>query len=426
VWIDCYPEAVEAWRKGPLTCLARVNPRYPVKRNRGYPFIEMAAIGENFSGISGIGWRSLDGSSLTRFKVGDTLFAKITPCPENGKIAFVDQLAEQIGLGSTELIVLAPLPSTDPRFLFHLVCSHRVRGHATARMEGSTGRQRVPDDVFEKWLLVPIPDLTEQTWIANILDAVDAAILRLRKTIDRAREVKRALVQKLFVQGLRGESQKKSPIGVIPSSWSVVPVSFTVSSFQYGLSVKMDQKGTVPILRMGNLQNGDVVLNDLKYISRPKKIIQSYFLNRGDVLFNRTNSQELVGKIGIYRHDVTSVFASYLIRLIPDISHINSYYLGHVLGSYSAQCRIKRFATPGVQQVNINATNLGKVLIPLPTPPDGLSEQREIAAILEAADAVVQRSQPVLSAYQSLKASLMHDLLIGRLRIVNHREALAS
>src|SRR5262249_15426288 len=99
-------------------------------------------------------------------------------------------------------------------------------------------------------------------------------------------------------------------------------------------------------------------LDDLKCVNLPDKVLEPYIIRRGDVLFNRTNSQEWVGKVGIYRHDPEVVFASYLIRLLPDTTRVDNYYLGHVLGSYSAQCRIKRYATPGVQQVNINATNL--------------------------------------------------------------------
>ena len=96
---------------------------------------------------------------------------------------------------------------------------------------------------------------------------------------------------------------------------------------------------------------------------------------------------------------------------------MDSYYLGHVLWSYSAQCRVKHYATPGVQQVNINATNLGKVLIPVPTREDGLREQRDISALLEAADALIRSYGPVLAAHESLKTSLMDDLLTGRVRV---------
>ena len=114
-----------------------------------------------------------------------------------------------------------------------------------------------------------------------------------------------------------------------------------------------------------------------------------------------------------------AVFASYLIRLIPNMAMVNPYYLGQVLNSYPAQCRIKRYATPGVEQVNINATNLGKVLVPVPAGKHGLDEQREIAAILEKADAVIRGYQTVLNAQVALKKSLIRDILTGQTRVGN-------
>jgi type I restriction enzyme S subunit len=270
------------------------------------------------------------------------------------------------------------------------------------------------------------PRPNEQAAIVRILGAVDTALERTREAVKQAREVKRALLQRVLSEGLRGESQKKTAIGHVPRSWNVVPISFAIENFQYGLSVPMGQKGKLPILRMGNIQSGGVVLSDLKYVDLSDKVIPRYLLKRGDVLFNRTNSQEWVGKVGIYRDHTPAVFASYLIRLLPDAAKVDNYYLGHVLGSYSAQCRVKRYATPGVQQVNVNATNLGKVLIPLPAGDDGLHEQREIAALLEAADAVIRGHESVIAAQQTLRASLMHDLLTGRARLPIGSKAVRS
>jgi type I restriction enzyme S subunit len=264
---------------------------------------------------------------------------------------------------------------------------------------------------------IPVPPEDEQSLIAKIIDAAETAITDAAKVADRAREVKRALCQRCFAHGVRGERQKKSPVGWIPKSWNVVPVGAVVSEFQYGLSVPMQAKGTLPILRMGNLQAGDVLLTGLKYVTLPDRFTTPYLLRRGDVLFNRTNSQELVGKMGIYRSDEPCVFASYLIRLKADPEQIDSYYLGQLLDSYDAQCRIKRYATPGVQQVNINATNLGKVLIPVPPGKAGLEEQRDIAEILEQADATIREFGPKQKALQELKHALMHDLLTGTVRL---------
>ena len=335
-----------------------------------------------------------------------------------GRVGFIE--ADMPGHAfSNFLQLLRPNPEEiNPRFLGWVLYRINQTGRII-RLEQQTTQMRNLHFRDYLTMLLPVPPSNEQADIAKILDAADAALERTRAAVEQARDVKRALVQRVLAEGLRCEPRIKSPIGLVPRSWHVVPTSAVIESFQYGLSVPMEQKGKLPILRMGNIQNGDVVFSDLKYVSLPEKHVSPYFLKRGDVLFNRTNSQEWVGKVGIYRHDSPAVFASYLIRLVPDDTKVDPYYLGHVLGSYSAQCRIKRYATPGVQQVNINATNLGKVLIPVPIGEDGLKEQRDIAALLEAADAVVQTFEPVLRAQQSLKVSLMHDLLTGRVRVVN-------
>ena len=271
---------------------------------------------------------------------------------------------------------------------------------------------------------IPLPPPEEQAAIARILDAVDTALERTREAAKRAQDHERAVVQRVFTEGLYGEVQQKSSIGHIPRSWQVVPVKCVVENFQYGLSVPMDDRGHLPILRMGSIQKGDVKFSDLKYVNLPDDEVAPYLLNRGDVLFNRTNSQEWVGKVGIFRHSTPAVFASYLIRVHPITTKVYPVYLGHVLGTHSAQCRIKRFATPGVQQVNVNATNLGKVLIPLPVGEAGLQEQRRIGALLEAARDLVRSYDPVVAALQALKHSLMHDLLTGKVRVGDVAEAL--
>jgi len=261
------------------------------------------------------------------------------------------------------------------------------------------------------------PGQEEQAAIVRILDAVDNTINETRDAMDRAKDVRRALRQRLFSHGTRGERQKKTRIGWIPQSWDVIALSTIVDEFQYGLSVPMQTSGHLPILRMGNIQDGDVLLRDLKYVTLLEKRTAPCMLKRGDVLFNRTNSQELVGKIGVYRSDVAAVFASYLIRLKMDPDFVDNYFIGQLLDSNDTQCRIKRYATPGVQQVNINAKNLGKALIPFPPVGKGLDEQKDIAAILEHADSTIRSFVPKLDRLAELKRALSNDLFTGRIRV---------
>jgi type I restriction enzyme S subunit len=311
----------------------------------------------------------------------------------------------------------------DAQFLYYLL---HYGLSAFIRLSGGTTFGAITRrDIARVRFAVP-SDVDEQAAVARILAAVDTALERTRAAVERARDVKRALVQRVFSEGLRRKPTRKTAIGHLPRSWDVAPVGSVVTAFQYGLSVPMQPRGALPILRMGNNQDGDVLLSDLKFVTLPPKVVDPYLLRRGDVLFNRTNSQEWVGKVGIFRHEARVGFASYLIRLLPDLMKVDNYYLGHVLAAYPTQCRIKRYATPGVQQVNINATNLSKVLIPLPPGEEGLREQREIAATLEAADAAARSFEPVLAAQLSLKKSLMHDLLTGRVRVRDTSKVVAS
>lgn len=348
------------------------------------------------------GWSVMVGSNGNRQRIGNAVF--------------VEQDAEFLFAS----FLLAAKPKIDsaiiPEFFYRWLRSEQVQSYLSASSEGSTGLSNLSHSFFRK-MAIAFPDTHEQAAIARVLDAVDAAIDRAREVATQATEVKRALAQELFSKGTRGEPQKKSPVGFIPKSWEVKPVNAVVTNFEYGLSLPMHLKGATPILRMGNIQQGDVVMDELKYVTISRALLDRYLLKRGDVLFNRTNSQELVGKVGIYRSDVPAVFASYLIRLHADAELVDKYYLGQLLNSYNAQCRIKRFATPGVQQVNINAKNLGKVLIPVPVGSTGVGEQREIAAMLEAADAKRRAHEPVTAALAQLKKSLMHDLLTGAVRV---------
>ncbi len=112
----------------------------------------------------------------TKFRNGDTIMARITPCLENGKTAKVSILdGGEIGFGSTEYIVFRAKKGTDPDFLYYLVCSPLVREPAIKSMVGSSGRQRVQTSVVEN-LTIPVPPFREQRIIGGVLKALDDKI----------------------------------------------------------------------------------------------------------------------------------------------------------------------------------------------------------------------------------------------------------
>src|SRR3989339_387067 len=159
-----------------------------------------------------------------------------------------------------------------------------------------------------------------------------------------------------FAQGDNDEDQ-------LPESWIVTALENLCEGFQYGTSAKSQKSGKVPVLRMGNIQNGKIDWTDLAYTSDEDEI-NKFILRKGDVLFNRTNSPELVGKTGIYKGERPAIFAGYLIR-IKNYPELNSEYLNYCLNTVYAREFCQQVKTDGVSQSNVNAQKLGKFPLPL-------------------------------------------------------------
>lgn len=151
-------------------------------------------------------------SGGTKFRNGDTIMARITPCLENGKTAKVDVLDDnEVGFGSTEYIVFRAKEGNDPDFVYYLVTSPEVREPAIKSMVGSSGRQRVQTDVVQG-LKVRVPDLEGQRAIAGILKTLDDKIAANRRVNDNLTEQARAVFQAWFID--------YEPFGgAAPSDW---------------------------------------------------------------------------------------------------------------------------------------------------------------------------------------------------------------
>jgi type I restriction enzyme S subunit len=424
---DCFADAIPEWPRGPVSSLAVVSPRYPMKKGQEYPFVEMASVGEDFAGILQFATRALEGSGLSRFKVGDTLFAKITPCPQNGKVAFVDSIPGELGLGSTEFIVLSPRPDTAPRFLYHLACSHDVRGRAAARMEGSTGRQRVPDEVFTKRLLVPLPDPDEQAAIARILDAVDTALERTRAAVERARELRKSLIHELLSRGSAREEQRNSAAGFIPRSWACEELGKYLADGPTNGVYRPESDyafhGT-RIIRIDDFEDGYIKnIEELRRVVVEPMIQARYAVTEDDVVINRVNSLSHIGKsVLVPCLNEPTIFESNMMRVRCGPG-LRPAFLNLVLCSDIARRHWLARAKPAVNQASVNQRDARE--LPLPIPPT-MDEQDEIAAVVSASQRQIDLLNGVGAAQQQLKKSLMHDLLTGRVRVRDTSKMVAS
>ena len=215
-------------------------------------------------------------------------------------------------------------------------------------------------------LKIPCPPLEEQKRIATILDKADGIHKKREQAIKLADDFLRAKFLEMF--GTPANNIHRFPKGTIRD---------LVDSVNYGTSAKASiDSGEYPILRMGNITyQGRWDFTDLKYLDLSVKEKDKYLVKEGDLLFNRTNSKELVGKTAVYEEDRPMAFAGYLIRVRPT-SIGNNYYISGYLNSIHGKITLMNMCKSIVGMANINAQELQNIEILIP--PKHLQDEYEI------------------------------------------------
>lgn len=167
---------------------------------------------------------------------------------------------------------------------------------------------------------------------------------------------------------------------IYTTHYPVIPAKQFICECQYGLSEKASkEKIGLPILRMNNLQNSSIDISDLKYLTEDTKSIDKYVLNEGDLLFNRTNSKELVGKTAVFSLPEKYVFASYLIRVVVDSNKVDVNYINYLFATKIIRSQIDLLSRQVLGQANINVDELKSLRFPIPP----LTIQREIVCTID-------------------------------------------
>ncbi len=197
-------------------------------------------------------------------------------------------------------------------------------------------------------------------------------------------------------------------------TWKTVPIGTVIRSSQYGLSLPADPNGHVPIVGMKDIQDGRVHIDPNVCVSLSEEDAQDYLLADGDILLNRTNSPDLVGKTGIYRGEGRAVFASYLVRFVLDRERVDPDYVIQILASEGGQRHIKQLATRAVSQANLNPTTFkNHFYIPLPQ----LGEQILIRNVLVAWDSAIEKTERLIAVKNRHLNAIEHQLLTARKRL---------
>ena len=312
--------------------------------------------------------------------------------------------------------------NTEPWYFHYLLRSpsYKIRIKAVSTGVVESRLRLYTDDLYRlKGLLPPLP---EQAAIVRFLDHVDRRIRRYigakQTLVTLLEEQKQAVIHRAVTRGLDPNVRLKPSgvewLGDVPKHWEVMPVKRAFLSMDYGISESGSDSGTIRLLTMGHLKDGRVTVPSNGGVES----VDSYVLLRsGDLLFNRTNSQELVGKVGLFvGHESPVTFASYLVRMRPRPNH-EPEYLNMALNGMSFQSRARREAIPSLHQSNLNPARFGRLHIALPSK----EEQRTILRILQRETRslrdAMDRARRQIELLSEYRTRLIADIVTGKLDV---------
>jgi type I restriction enzyme S subunit len=387
-------------------------PKEIVYSNYDYlPFIvmDLIPVGSTYSGNFKLK-KSTEISSGTYIEDGDILLAKITPCFENGKQCIITGLPNGFGIASTEIIPIKEKTGTSSKyFLFYYLLQSDIRTLIAGKMEGATGRQRVPVHLIKE-LLIPFPSLNEQQKIAAVLFKIQQAIEIQVAIIEKTRELKKSTLHHVFTNGLRGEKLKETEIGPMPESWEAARVGKYCQKPEYGFteSAIADEIGP-KFLRITDITENGVNWNTVPYCRCSQNLFPKYELKENDILFARIGAT--TGKSHIVKNPPRAIFASYLIRLRPLYDLVPA-YLYDFFNSEAYWDQVNANKKNNLKG-GVNSSFLSDIIFPLPSK----SEQMEIANIILTIDHKIEIHTAKKSTLQDLFKTMLNKLMTGEIRV---------
>lgn len=262
---------------------------------------------------------------------------------------------------------------------------------------------------------VPLAPAAEQQRIVDRIESLftklDEAREKAQAVVDGFEDRKAAILHKAFTGDI---TKKWREAQTIAPSYETVTIDSVCVSLKYGTAKKSVDSGDVVVIRMGNLQQGEIDWTNLAYSNDEEDNIK-YKLLPDDVLFNRTNSPELVGKTAIYRGEYPAIYAGYLIKLDYDHSRVIGDYLNYILNSPEAKEYCSKVKSDGVNQSNINAKKIGAFTFRLPQ----ISEQQEIVdtikLVLEKEKNAKDAALQTVDYIESIKRAILARAFRGEL-----------
>lgn len=331
-----------------------------------------------------------------------------------GNVGKIGMVADEHAATNQQINAVICNAEHDPHFVYYSLHYNRQR------LEDAAVKTTVPilnKSNFGRFDLV-VPPFSEQQRIAYVLSMVQTAIEQQATLITLTRELKSALMRKLFTEGLRGEKQKETDIGLVPESWEVRRLQETVEYIDYGFSAPIPKTGPengIKIVSTADInREGEMLYWKIRRTIAPETTVRRLTLLDGDVLFNWRNSAELIGKTAIFEQQPEPhIFASFVLRIRCDEMKTHNYFLKHLLNHYRKQEVFVKLSRRAVNQANYNRNEIFELKIPFPQ----YGEQCEIAEVIEAVDSKIHTHESKKNLLEELFRTLLHQLMTGQTRV---------
>jgi type I restriction enzyme S subunit len=266
-------------------------------------------------------------------------------------------------------------------------------------------------------LPLAIPPLPEQKKIAHILSTVQRAIEEQERIIQTTTELKKALMQKLFIEGLRGEPQKETEIGLVPESWDVVPLgecAIVQTGIAKGRKIPPEEAIELPYLRVANVQDGYLALAEMKSITLRKGEQGRYALKKGDVVLTEGGDLDKLGRGFIWQGEIDNcVHQNHIFAVRPDTIRLLSEFFAYQSQSHYGKQYFLSVAHKTTNLACINTTKLKAFPVRLPP----MSEQQEIVEAGSSIDKKIQAARCRNDALESLFRTLLHELMTAKTQV---------
>ncbi len=340
---------------------------------------------------------------------GDVIYATVRPSLK--RVAMIDRDCDNQIVSTAFCVVRANPHDAVPKYLYFLLLTADMNSRIIEHERGASYPAVTDKDILNQMIL--LPPLPEQERIAGILSTIQDAIAAEADIIRNARDLKKSLLSHLFTHGLHNKPLKETLYGEVPECWPVQTLN-ECADIQTGIAkgrpVKHADAVEVPYLRVANVQAGHIDLSEIKTIQIRRDELPRYQLRKGDVVVTEGGDFDKLGRGFIWNGQIDPcIHQNHIFAMRPHHDKVSPDYLAYLIQSPYGRAYFLAVAHKTTNLACINTSKLKA--LPVPTPP--LSEQEEIAAILQSVDAKIATHEAKQRSLQELFKTMLNELMMG-------------